>query len=90
MEPILIWLIVGLIAGVLASLIVGGAGYGLIGDIVVGIAGSFVGSWVFRELGWSAPFEGIAGVIAVAFVGAIILLLIVGLISPRGRRRSRN
>ncbi len=90
MEPILTWLLVGLVAGVLASVIVGGTGYGLLGDILVGIAGSFVGSWVFGELGWRAPFEGLAGVIAVAFVGAVILLLIAGLFSPRGRRRLRG
>jgi uncharacterized membrane protein YeaQ/YmgE (transglycosylase-associated protein family) len=74
---ILTWLIVGLVAGLLASLIVGGSGYGILGDIVVGIAGAFVGSWLFRSAGWGSPFDGLAGVIFVAFIGAVVLLLIV-------------
>ncbi len=86
---ILTWLIVGLVAGVLASLIVGGSGYGIIGDIVVGIVGAFIGGFVFREAGWSAPFGGLAGTIFVALIGAIILLLILHLVrrgSSRGNR----
>jgi uncharacterized membrane protein YeaQ/YmgE (transglycosylase-associated protein family) len=82
---ILTWLIVGLVAGVLASLIVGGSGYGIIGDIVVGIVGAFIGGWIFREAGWSAPFAGLAGTIFVAFIGAVVLLLILHLIY-RSRR----
>lgn len=71
---ILTWIVVGLIAGVLASLVVRGSGFGLLGDILLGIVGAFVGGWLFRELHWRAPFEGTAGVIAVAFVGAVALL----------------
>jgi uncharacterized membrane protein YeaQ/YmgE (transglycosylase-associated protein family) len=77
---ILTWLIVGLIAGVLASLVVGGTGYGLIGDIVVGIAGAFVGSWFLGLLNVGSPFAGLAGTIFVAFIGAILLLLLIRLI----------
>jgi uncharacterized membrane protein YeaQ/YmgE (transglycosylase-associated protein family) len=84
---ILAWLIVGLVAGVLASLVVGGSGLGILGDIVVGIAGAFVGGWLFREMGWGAPFEGLAGTIFVAFIGAILLLLVVHLIQGGLRRR---
>jgi uncharacterized membrane protein YeaQ/YmgE (transglycosylase-associated protein family) len=82
---ILTWLIVGLVAGVLASLIVGGSGYGIIGDIVVGVVGAFIGGWIFREAGWSAPFGGLAGTIFVAFIGAVVLLLILHLVY-RSRR----
>lgn len=82
---ILTWLIVGLIAGVLASLLVGG--YGLLADIVVGIVGAFLGGWIFTEAGWHAPFAGIAGTIAVAFVGAVVLLLILHLIHSATYRR---
>jgi uncharacterized membrane protein YeaQ/YmgE (transglycosylase-associated protein family) len=82
---LLTWIIVGLIAGVLASLVVGG-GFGLIGDIVIGIVGAFVGGWLFRQLGVNAPFGGLAGTIFTAFVGAVVLLLLLRLIS-RGRRR---
>lgn len=74
------WLIVGLIAGILSSFVAGGIGYGLIGDIVVGIVGAFVGGWLFGQLGLTAPFAGLAGTIFVAFVGAVILLLVLHLI----------
>jgi uncharacterized membrane protein YeaQ/YmgE (transglycosylase-associated protein family) len=74
-------LVVGLVAGVLAATLVG-PGFGLLGDIVLGIAGAFVGGYSFRALGWHAPFGGLAGVITVAFVGAVILL--VGLRLIRG------
>jgi uncharacterized membrane protein YeaQ/YmgE (transglycosylase-associated protein family) len=83
---ILTWLIVGLVAGVLASLIVGGSGYGILGDIVVGIIGAFVGGFVFREAGWGAPFGGLAGTIFVALIGAILLLVILHLIRGGTRR----
>ncbi|HEX8454595.1 MAG TPA: GlsB/YeaQ/YmgE family stress response membrane protein [Longimicrobium sp.] len=81
---LLTWLIVGLIAGVLASLVMGGVG--LIGDIVVGIVGAFVGGWLFRQLGVTTPFSGLAGTIFTAFVGAVVLLFILRLVT-RGRRR---
>lgn len=75
---ILTWLIVGLIAGVLASLVVGG--YGLVADIVVGIVGAFVGAWIFNAAGWSAPWDGLAGTVFVAFIGAVVLLALIRLI----------
>ena len=79
---LLTWLIVGLIAGVLASLVVGSAG-GILVDIVIGIVGAFVGGWLFHAAGWHAPFAGLAGTIFVAFVGAVILLLILHLVRRR-------
>jgi uncharacterized membrane protein YeaQ/YmgE (transglycosylase-associated protein family) len=83
---ILTWLIVGLVAGVLASMVMGGTGYGLIGDIIFGICGAFVGGWLLRTLGTSVPVGGLAGVIIVAFIGAIVLLFIIRLIRGVGRR----
>lgn len=80
---IVTWLIVGLVAGVLASLVVGGVG--LIGDIIVGIVGAFVGGWIFSALGISSPIGGLAGTIFVAFIGAVVLLFLLHLIA--GRRR---
>ena len=77
---LLTWLIVGLVAGVLASLVMGGTGYGLIGDIIIGIVGAFVGGWLFRALGVASPLGGLAGTILVAFIGAVVLLLILRLI----------
>ncbi len=82
---ILAWLIVGLISGVLASLVVGG--YGLLADIVIGIAGAFVGGYIFRAAGWSAPWGGLAGTIFVAFIGAVVLLVVIHLIRGATTRR---
>lgn len=82
---LLTWLIVGLIAGVLASLVVGG-GFGLVGDIIIGIVGAFVGGWIFAQLGVTTPFGGLAGTIFTAFIGAVVLLFLLRLVS-RGRRR---
>lgn len=76
---ILTWIIVGLVAGVLASLVVG-RGYGLVGDIIIGIVGAFIGGWVFRQMHWHTPFGGLAGTIFVAFIGAVLLLFILRLI----------
>lgn len=76
---ILTWIIVGLVAGVLASFVVGG-GYGLIGDIIIGIIGAFVGGWIFRALGTTSPFGGLGGVIFVAFIGAVVLLFLLRII----------
>jgi uncharacterized membrane protein YeaQ/YmgE (transglycosylase-associated protein family) len=86
LEAILLWAVIGLIAGWLASAVVGG-GYGLVGDIVVGVVGAFLGGFIFRALGAGAPFGGIAGTIFVAFIGAIALLLILRAIRSATYRR---
>ncbi len=78
-------LVIGLVAGVLASLIVGGTGHGLIGDIAVGVLGAFVGSWAFRVLSLHVPLAGLAGTILVSTIGAIISLLVLHLIQRRRR-----
>lgn len=78
-QSLIILLIVGAIAGWLAGIIVKGYGFGLIGNIVVGVVGAFIGNWLFPSLGlWDIP--GIVGVIVSATLGAIILLVIIGLI----------
>lgn len=82
---ILTWIIVGLVAGVLASLLVGG--YGLIADIVIGIVGAFVGGWLFAQLGVTTPFGGLAGTIFTAFIGAVVLLLILRVVRRGSTRR---
>jgi uncharacterized membrane protein YeaQ/YmgE (transglycosylase-associated protein family) len=86
-ETILLWAVIGLIAGWLASAIVGG-GFGLIGDIVVGVVGAFVGGFLFRALGIGSPFGGIAGTIFVAFIGAVVLLLLLRLFRRASTRTS--
>jgi uncharacterized membrane protein YeaQ/YmgE (transglycosylase-associated protein family) len=78
LQTILIWCVIGLIAGFLASAVVGG-GFGLIGDIVIGIVGAFLGGIIFRALHIGTPFHGMAGTIFVAFIGAVVLLLILRL-----------
>ena len=71
------WLLVGLVAGALASALARGGGVGLRGDIVLGIAGAVVGGWTFHALGWQSPSTGVAGLIAVALAGAVIALALV-------------
>ncbi|HVV81556.1 MAG TPA: GlsB/YeaQ/YmgE family stress response membrane protein [Kofleriaceae bacterium] len=77
---VLTWLLVGLFAGFLADTLVRESGFGIVGDVVLGILGALVGGCTFRKLGWHAPFGGLAGVIAVAFVGAVLVLALVRLI----------
>jgi uncharacterized membrane protein YeaQ/YmgE (transglycosylase-associated protein family) len=76
------WLIVGLVAGLLAKVVIGGVGYGILGDIVIGIVGAVFGGWLFARLNIAAPWGGVAGVIFVAFVGAAVLLLILRAVRP--------
>ena len=82
---IITWIIVGLVAGLLASFVVGG-GLGIVGDIIIGILGAFVGGWIFSRLGVNSPWGGLAGTIFTAFIGAVVLLFLIRLVS-RGRRR---
>jgi uncharacterized membrane protein YeaQ/YmgE (transglycosylase-associated protein family) len=76
---LVIWIIVGGIAGWLASLIVTGGGFGLLGNIALGILGAIVAGWLFPAIGLGLG-GGIIGAIIAAMLGAIIVLLIVGLI----------
>ncbi len=74
-EGLLIFLLVGLIAGWLASQLVRGGGFGLVGDLVVGVIGAFIAGYLFPRLGISLG-AGILGAIISAAIGAIILLVI--------------
>jgi uncharacterized membrane protein YeaQ/YmgE (transglycosylase-associated protein family) len=76
---LLVFLLVGAIAGWLAGLIVRGFGFGLIGNIVVGIIGALVAGYLFPRLGIGLP-GGVIGEILSAAVGAVIVLVIIGLI----------
>jgi uncharacterized membrane protein YeaQ/YmgE (transglycosylase-associated protein family) len=76
LETILIWVLVGAVAGWLAGLVVRGFGFGLIGNIIVGIVGAFLGGWLFGVLGLSIGV-GIINTIFTAFIGAVVLLLII-------------
>jgi uncharacterized membrane protein YeaQ/YmgE (transglycosylase-associated protein family) len=83
-ESLIVILFVGLVAGWLAGKIVRGTGFGIIGDIIVGIAGAFIASWLFPRLGFHLS-SGLVGEIIYSAIGAIILLLIVRLIRTGGR-----
>jgi uncharacterized membrane protein YeaQ/YmgE (transglycosylase-associated protein family) len=83
-EGILVILFVGLIAGWLAGKIVRGTGFGIIGDILVGIAGALVASLIFPKLGIHIG-TGIVSEIIYSAIGAIVLLLIVRLVRTGGR-----
>jgi len=82
MEGVLVWLIVGGIAGWLAGLIVKGGGQGIIVNIIVGIVGAVIGGWLFGQLG-VAVGTGLVNSIVTAVVGAVVLLLIIGFIRKR-------
>jgi uncharacterized membrane protein YeaQ/YmgE (transglycosylase-associated protein family) len=75
MGNLLYTLLVGLIAGFLADLVVKNR-FGLIGDLIVGVIGSFIGVWLFRQLGISIG-QGLVGEIITAFAGAVLLLVVV-------------
>jgi uncharacterized membrane protein YeaQ/YmgE (transglycosylase-associated protein family) len=76
---IIVWLVVGAIAGWLAGQVVKGSGFGLVGDIVVGIVGAIIAGWLFPYLGISLG-GGIIGAIIAALIGAVILLVIIRLV----------
>lgn len=78
-ETILVWLFIGAVAGWLSGLIVKGGGFGLLGDIAIGIIGAFIGGWLLPRLGVVLG-EGLLAAVASATVGAVVLLLILRLI----------
>ena len=73
LELFAMWVLVGLLAGWLAGFVMKGGGYGLIGDIALGLVGSLLGSWLFRALGVSAG-AGLFAAVVVAFIGAVIVI----------------
>ena len=79
LESLLLLLVVGLIAGWLAGRLIRGGGFGLVGDLVVGVLGAFLGGWLFGKLGISAG-GGLLGMLITAFVGAVVLVLLLRLI----------
>jgi uncharacterized membrane protein YeaQ/YmgE (transglycosylase-associated protein family) len=68
------WVVVGLLAGWLAGFVMKGGGFGLIGDLVLGLVGSVVGGWIFRAMGVSAG-GGLVPTVFVAFLGAVIVIV---------------
>jgi uncharacterized membrane protein YeaQ/YmgE (transglycosylase-associated protein family) len=78
-QALIIWLVVGAVAGWLAGMVVKGGGYGLIGDIVVGILGGLFAGWLLPQVGIVIG-SGIIAAIIDAFIGAVILLIALRLI----------
>jgi uncharacterized membrane protein YeaQ/YmgE (transglycosylase-associated protein family) len=78
-ESILVWLLVGAIAGWLAGLIVTGGGFGLIGNMVIGIIGAVVAGWLLPQLGVNLG-TGILRAIINSAIGAVIVLVVLSLI----------
>jgi len=77
-QNLVIFLLVGVVAGFLAGKIMRGAGFGLFGDMVVGVLGAFLGGWLFGKLGivtW-----GIPGLLITALIGAMVLLFLIRLL----------
>jgi len=80
-ESLIIWIIVGAIAGFLAGLVVKGYGLGLVGNIIVGIVGAFLAGWLLPTLGVGFSLGSpLITSIAYATIGAIVLLLLIGLV----------
>ncbi len=77
----------GLIAGLIAGMLVKGSGFGIVGDIIVGIIGAFIGGFVLSALGVGGSV-GIVGSIIVAIIGAVVLLVILHLVTGGTRRSS--
>jgi uncharacterized membrane protein YeaQ/YmgE (transglycosylase-associated protein family) len=78
-ESIIVWLVVGALAGWIAGLIVKGYGLGLIGNIVVGIIGAVIAGWLLPRIGIVIG-GGIVAALVNAIIGAVILLVIIGLV----------
>ena len=86
-ESLLVILAVGLIAGWLAGQIMHGTGFGLVGDAAIGIAGALIGSWALPQVGVHLG-SGLVAAIANATLGALMLLLLMGLVRGGAWRRS--
>jgi uncharacterized membrane protein YeaQ/YmgE (transglycosylase-associated protein family) len=91
-QSLLVIIVVGIIAGWLAGRVMRGGGFGLIGDLIVGLVGAFIGDWLLPRLGVHLG-TGIVALILNAFIGAVVLLLILRLVGggwgygPRWGRR---
>ena len=80
-QNLILFLAVGLVAGWLAGKIMKGSGFGLVGDLVVGVIGAFIGVWLFGVLGISAG--GVIGLLVASIVGALLLLYVLRLVKKR-------
>ena len=86
-ESVLMIIVIGGVAGWLAGLLLRGSGYGIIGDVVVGLIGAFIGNWLLRVIHVSVSLGNpIVNRITVSVIGAVALMVVVGLLRPRSLR----
>jgi uncharacterized membrane protein YeaQ/YmgE (transglycosylase-associated protein family) len=83
-QSLIVIIFVGVVAGWLAGQIVAGGGFGLIGDLVVGVIGAFIGDWLLPQIGIHLG-TGIISAIINATIGAVLLLLVIRLVRGGGR-----
>ena len=85
MDPvgIVVWLAIGALSGWLAGQLVKGYGFGLVGNIAVGILGAVIGGWLFSQFGASSG-SGLIGSIATSVAGGVVLLFLIGLVRKGG------
>jgi uncharacterized membrane protein YeaQ/YmgE (transglycosylase-associated protein family) len=81
---LILWIIVGGLAGWLTGLLLRGRGYGCIGNVVVGIIGAVIGGWLFRIANIEA-LPGLIGSVFTAMIGAVVLITVLGLLTERRR-----
>lgn len=86
LESLLVFLMIGLIAGWLAGVLFKGSGFGTLGDIIIGVIGAEIGGWIFDRLGFAV--YGIGGAILTAVVGAVALLVVIKLVRNLGASKS--
>jgi uncharacterized membrane protein YeaQ/YmgE (transglycosylase-associated protein family) len=77
-QNLILFLVIGILAGFLAGKIMKGSGFGVLGDLVIGVVGAFLGGWLFSLFGIAAG--GILGVLLTAVVGALFLLYVIRLV----------
>lgn len=87
-QSLLVIIVVGIVAGWLAGRVMAGGGFGLIGDLIVGLIGAFIGDWLLPRLGIHLGV-GIVALIINAFIGAVVLLLILRLVGGGWGHRPR-
>jgi uncharacterized membrane protein YeaQ/YmgE (transglycosylase-associated protein family) len=86
-ESLLTVLVIGAVSGWLAGLVLRGSGYGIIGDIIVGLVGAFVGNWLVRFFHLSVNLGSpIANSLVVSVLGAMLFMLVIALLRPRSLR----
>jgi uncharacterized membrane protein YeaQ/YmgE (transglycosylase-associated protein family) len=82
-QSLLVIIVVGIVAGYLAGRVMEGGGFGLIGDLLVGLIGAFIGDWLMPQLGIHLGV-GVVALIINAFIGAVVLLLLLRLLGGGG------